>query len=100
MNFKRILYTPLGKILISILLGLGLATLFRQVCTDDKCITYHGVVLNEIDEKTFKHNNKCYKYSYSTVTCDASKQIVDISKPMEFDDELTKPIVGTGLFGL
>ena len=34
MNFKRLINTALGKIIISIMLGLGLATLFRKVCKD------------------------------------------------------------------
>ena len=31
MNFKRLLHTDFGQTIISILLGLGLATLFRKV---------------------------------------------------------------------
>ena len=30
MNFKRLLHSKFGQIIISILLGLGLATLFRK----------------------------------------------------------------------
>ena len=62
MNFKRLLTTPTGKILLSIILGLGLATLFRNTCTDDKCIVFNGPVIEDIEDKTFKHNNKCFKY--------------------------------------
>ena len=44
MNFKRLLSTEMGRFFISVLLGLGLATLFRQVCTGDKCLTFNGPV--------------------------------------------------------
>ena len=40
MNIKRLLNTHLGRIIISILLGLGLASLFRKVCTDKNCIKF------------------------------------------------------------
>jgi len=81
MNFKRLLNTDLGRVFISILLGLGLATLFRKVCTDKNCITFNGPVLTEIDGKTFKHGEGCYKYDRAPVKCDASKQIIDIAAP-------------------
>ena len=35
-HFKRLLYSRVGKIIISLLLGLGLATLFRKVCNKKK----------------------------------------------------------------
>ena len=40
MNLKRLLYSSLGKIIISIMLGLGLATMFSKVCKDKNCITF------------------------------------------------------------
>ena len=38
MHLKRLLNTYTGKMMISILLGLGLATLFRKACNDKNCI--------------------------------------------------------------
>ena len=81
MNFKRLLNTPTGQILISILLGLGLATLFRKTCADDKCIVFNGPVIEDIEEKTFKHNDKCYKYTSEAGRCDSTKRIIDVSSP-------------------
>jgi hypothetical protein len=81
MNFKRLLNTPTGQILISILLGLGLATLFRKTCADDKCIVFNGPVIEDIEEKTFKHNDKCYKYTSEAGRCDSTKRIIDVSAP-------------------
>jgi hypothetical protein len=77
-NVRRLLYTPLGKIIISIILGLGIATLFRQVCNDQNCLVYRGIVLSEIEGKTMKYNNQCYQYTHEHVSCDANKKIVDI----------------------
>jgi len=81
MNFKRLLNTPTGQILISILLGLGLATLFRKTCVDDKCIVFNGPVIEDIEDKTFKHNDKCYKYTSEAGRCDTTKRIIDVSSP-------------------
>jgi hypothetical protein len=79
MNLKRLLDSSLGRIIISVLLGLGLATLFRKVCTDKNCITFNGPVISDVDGKTFKHDANCYKYNLTHTTCDKTKKIVDIA---------------------
>lgn len=81
MNFKRLLHTQLGITLISILLGLGLATLFRKVCTDKNCIIFNGPVISETDGKTYKYDEKCYQYKMEATKCDKTKKTVDISAP-------------------
>ena len=81
MNFKRILYTDFGHILLSIILGLGLATFFREVCEGKNCIIFNGPVINEIDGKTYKFGEYCHKYSLNHVPCNKTKKIIDISNP-------------------
>jgi len=83
MNFKRLLTTPLGVAFISILLGLGLATLFRKVCVDKNCIVFHGPVIQEFDSKTFNHGEKCYQYTFMPDTCQPTKRIIDIGEPID-----------------
>lgn len=78
MNFTRLLHTPLGKIIISILLGLGIATLFRKVCTDKNCIIFKGPILGDIDGKIYQYGEECYTYDYSAVPCDKTKQIISL----------------------
>lgn len=79
MNFKRLLTTPLGQIMISIILGLGLATLFRKACDDKNCIVFNGPVIKEIEGKIYKHGEKCYKYSSVSDKCDSTKRVIEIS---------------------
>ena len=81
MNFKRLLNTPLGNILISIILGIGLATIFRKVCTDKNCIIFNGPIINEFENKIYKHGEKCYKYTVVSDTCNPTKRIIDIADP-------------------
>lgn len=78
MNLKRLLNTDLGKFFISVLLGLGLATLFRKVCKDKNCIAFNGPVISEIDGKIYKYGEKCYKYEAAATKCDSTKQVVDM----------------------
>ena len=78
MHFKRLLYTDLGRIFISIILGLGLATLFRKVCTDKSCILFNGPIISDLEGKIYKHGEKCYKYSTRTDKCDTTKKQIDL----------------------
>jgi hypothetical protein len=83
MNFKRLLNTPIGIAFISILLGIGLATLFRKVCNDKNCIVFNGPVLNTVTDKTYKFGEKCYKYDIEPAKCDSNKRIIDIASPID-----------------
>lgn len=81
MNIRRLLYTDIGRILISILLGLGLATLFQKVCKDKNCLRFSGPILSEIDGNIYEHNDKCYKYAMHSVKCDKVKRVIDVANP-------------------
>jgi hypothetical protein len=78
-DFKKLLNSETGKIVISALLGLGLATLFNKVCKDKNCIIFNGPVLSEIDGKIYKYGDKCYKYKMNPSHCESTKRIIDIS---------------------
>ncbi len=69
MDLRAKLKTYEGKVLMSILLGLGLATLFRQVCKGKNCVVFNAPKSKKTDNKVFKHEDKCYKYSLETTKC-------------------------------
>lgn len=85
MNFKRLLNTQIGVAFISILLGLGLATLFRKVCKDRDCIHFKGPVITDITGKVFKHGEKCYNYKFHPSTCNNNKKILNITNKEEME---------------
>jgi len=87
MNFKRLLHTKMGVTVISILLGLGLATVFRKVCTDKNCIIFKGPVISDVVDKTYKHGEKCYKYNINPTTCNPNKKIIDIKSKIDEEGE-------------
>lgn len=73
-HYKRLLYNPIGKILISIILGLGLATLFRKVCKQRNCLVFHAAPLNKIKDQIFKYEGKCYKFEPTSEKCQKHKK--------------------------
>jgi hypothetical protein len=80
MNFKRLLTTQTGIFFISVLLGLGLATLFRKVCNDKNCIVFNGPILNEVEGKIFEEDGECYTYTLTKEACNSNKKIIDVFK--------------------
>ena len=62
MYLRRLIYSPFGRIIISIVLGLGLATLFRRVCKERDCMVFKAPELDKINDQIFKFAGKCYKF--------------------------------------
>ena len=79
MELKKIINSRQGKIIISIILGFGLATMFKRVCKGKKCVVFEKAKDEEIDDKVFKYDDKCYKFKMESATCDASKKTVKIA---------------------
>ena len=78
MKIRRLIYSDFGKYIISILLGLGLSSIFRKTCTDRKCLVFKSAPMGEIKSKIFAFNDKCFKFSEKAVSCDPNKKTVEI----------------------
>jgi len=78
-EFGKFVHSKAGNVIMAILLGFGLATLFRSVCKDKECVVFHAPPLEEIKDKIYKFDNKCYKYVPMPTKCDSSKKILDFS---------------------
>ena len=76
---KRLLYGRYSKIVISAVLGLGLATLFRKVCNERNCMVFRPPDMNEIKSSTYKYNDKCYKFTEKPVKCNKAKKRVSFA---------------------
>jgi len=69
LNLGKFVHTETGKYLMSILLGFGLASLFRTVCKDQNCIIFHAPPLDNFKDKIYKNNGKCMKYNPVATKC-------------------------------
>jgi hypothetical protein len=76
MHLARLIHTKLGKVIMSIILGFGLATLFRSVCKGKNCLILEAPPMEEIKEKIFRHHDKCYKFTPIVTKCDKNKKTV------------------------
>ena len=72
-SVKDILQDRTGSIGISIVLGLGLAALFRRVCTGDSCVVIKAPKPTDLKDYYYKIDSSCYKYTPYVVECGQNK---------------------------
>lgn len=70
MFLDKILDDPIGRIIFSILLGFGLATLFRKACSGNNCVIINGPPIKEINDNVYKIDDDCYKYTPESTSCE------------------------------
>lgn len=70
LNIHKLLNSKGSSIIISIILGLGLAALFRKVCEGSKCIVVEGPALDDTQSYYYKIDKDCFKYTPVATECD------------------------------
>ena len=78
-NILRSMHTNLGKSIISIILGIGLATLFRKACQSRNCLVFEAPPLDEVSNNIYKHDGHCYRFTEKSVVCDKARKTVDFA---------------------
>lgn len=86
-NIQRLLHSNISKYIISILLGLGLSSLFRKACKSRNCLIFKGPPINKLKNQIFNHNNKCYKFTETSINCSNNS---DNNKKRQIEFELEK----------
>jgi len=79
MYLSKFVNSVTGRNLMSIILGLGLATFFRQMCSGKNCIITKAPPLEEIDDKIYKFDGKCYKLEKNAEKCNNKKKVVSFA---------------------
>ena len=79
MNIKRLLYGKYSEYILAVLLGFGLATIFRKACNTRSCIVFKGPKIDKMNNKTFKYDNKCYKFTPKAETCKNAKKMIEFA---------------------
>jgi len=75
MHLSKFVHSTTGRYMMSILLGIGLATFFRQTCVGKNCVTYNAPPNEELEDQIYKFDSKCYKMEKNSVNCDSKKKI-------------------------
>ncbi len=92
----RLLETHTGQVIFSLILGLGLAALFQRVCKDGHCVIIQGPPLEEVENKIFKQEDKCYRYKAETTKCDKDTQKDSGSSEQDYATTTTAKLADSG----
>jgi hypothetical protein len=76
-NLGKFVHTETGKRIMSVLLGFGLASLFRTVCNNKNCLIFHAPPLEQIKDKIYKTKDGCVKYNAVSTKCNTNSKIVE-----------------------
>ena len=79
MHLNKFVQSNTGRIIMSILLGMGLATFFREVCIGKYCKVQSSPPIDDLENNIYKFDNKCYKFDKQHVECKRSKNTVKIA---------------------
>jgi hypothetical protein len=74
-KFTRMIHTSFGRTLISIVLGIGIASIFRKTCKDASCFKFTSPPAAEVKESVYLHGGSCYKFDTETVKCGSGEQV-------------------------
>ena len=58
MHLGKLVHTQTGKYVLSVILGLGLASFFRTVSKGKNCIAFNVPPIEEIKDEVFKDDKK------------------------------------------
>jgi hypothetical protein len=68
-GLNRLMGDRVGAIVVSVILGLGLAALFRRACKGDGCVVVRAPKGDDVGRYFYKLEDDCYKYTPYAAPC-------------------------------
>lgn len=78
-KFQELIHSETGKYIFSIILGIGLASIFRKACNSRNCLVFKSPELKALKDNVYKYDNKCYKFHEEAIKCSKNKKTVEIA---------------------
>lgn len=76
-NILNSIHTKFGKYLVSVILGIGLASIFRRSCLDSNCLSFKGPHHLDIVKHAYGYNENCYKFKEYPISCNTRGKQID-----------------------
>ena len=70
-NVRQFLDSERGSIMMSVIVGLGLAVMFRKACKGYGCYIVRGPPPRDLDKYVYRQDGRCYKYTPVNTSCTA-----------------------------
>ena len=72
-DLKKYIQSKTGMKLLSIMLGLAIAGVFKYSCDSRSCIVFQGPSFND-DNKVIKVNGECYEVTEKLIDCEEANK--------------------------
>lgn len=69
MSLLSFFSSHIGRLVSCFIVGLGLSIIFWNVCNGPECVIIRGPPTDEIKDKVFKFDSKCYTYNTVATSC-------------------------------
>ena len=69
--------------LLSLVIGFGIACIFRPLCKGPECVILRGPPVNDIRGSVYQYGSKCVEFNAKPVPCPADKT-VSVVETMSF----------------
>jgi hypothetical protein len=76
-NWLSIMEVPGLATLVSLVLGFGLAAVFRPLCKGPDCVVLRGPPVNKIRGAVYQYGSKCVEFNAKPVECPKQGEVVD-----------------------
>lgn len=70
--------------LISLILGFGIAAIFRPLCKGPDCLVIRGPPVDEIRGSVYQFGSKCVEFSAKPVECPAKNSNITVVDTLSF----------------
>lgn len=68
-SIRGFLDSDAGSILLSVVVGFGLASMFRKACSGYGCHIVRGPPLKDLEKNVYLQDGRCYKYNPEAADC-------------------------------
>ena len=76
-DWMKIMDRPLVPTIMSLLIGFGIAALFRPLCKGPECLVLRGPPVSKIRGSVYQFGSKCVEFNAKPVECPKQGEIVD-----------------------
>lgn len=68
-DFLKLMEIPNIAALLSFVLGLGVAAMFRPICNGPECVVVRGPPIQDIRDAVYQFGNKCVEFKTKPMEC-------------------------------
>jgi hypothetical protein len=84
--YMQIMQIPGMAALISLVLGFGIAAMFRPLCKGADCLLVRGPPVHEIADAVYQFGKKCVEFQAKPMECPAKTSGVEVVETLVFAD--------------